>query len=138
MRDKASPALSLDVGICAILNLPKEQIEAILVAPDASTWTGQRDRAMLATLYNTGARVSEFISMRTADVSFEGTPAIRVHGKGRQERHVPVWRSTALQIHRWLQAYPREPHHPLFPHRSGAPLTRVGVTERRKRQLSTH
>jgi integrase/recombinase XerD len=110
--------------------LPKEQIEAILAAPDVSTWTGQRDRVMLATLYNTGARVSELISMRIRDVSFEGTPAIRIQGKGRKERQVPVWRSTALQIRRWLQAYPREPHHPLFPNRSGAPLTRVGVTER--------
>lgn len=110
--------------------LPKEQIEAILAAPDVSTWTGQRDRVMLATLYNTGARVSELTSMRIGDVSFEGTPAIRIHGKGRKQRQVPVWRSTALQIRRWLRAYPREPHHPLFPNRSGASLTRVGVTER--------
>jgi integrase/recombinase XerD len=110
--------------------LPREQIEAILAAPDESIWTGQRDRVMLATLYNTGARVSELIGMRTGDVSFEGVPAVRIHGKGRKERQVPLWRSTATQIRRWLRAHPREASQPLFPSRSGGKLTRVGVTDR--------
>jgi site-specific recombinase XerD len=110
--------------------LPKEQVEVILAAPDETRWAGQRDRVMLTTLYNTGARVSELIGMRIGDVSFEGVPAVRIHGKGRKERQVPLWRGTATQIRRWLRAYPREVDRPLFPNRSGAKLTRVGVTER--------
>ncbi len=110
--------------------LPNEQVEAILAAPDKNRRAGQRDRVMLTTLYNTGARVSELIGMRVGDVSFEGVPAVRIHGKGRKERQVPLWRSTATQIRRWLRAYPREVHQPLFPSRTGAKLTRVGVTDR--------
>jgi integrase/recombinase XerD len=110
--------------------LPKEQVEAILMAPDESTWAGQRDRVMLATLYNTGARVSELTAMCIGDVSFVGTPAIRIHGKGRKERQVPLWRSTAAQIRRWLRRCPRDEHQPLFPNRWGTKLTRVGVTDR--------
>jgi|ERR1017187_2986970 site-specific recombinase XerD len=110
--------------------LTREQMEAILEAPDQNTWTGRRDRVMLATLYNTGARVSELIGMRIADLTLEASPAIRIHGKGRKDRTVPLWRSTAKQVHRWLREYPRMPEQPLFPNRSGGALTRAGVTER--------
>src|ERR1039457_4762993 len=53
--------------------LSREHIEAILAAPHASTWPGQRDRVMLTTLYNTGARVSELIGMRISDLTLEPT-----------------------------------------------------------------
>jgi len=110
--------------------LSREHIEAILAAPDATTWTGQRDRVMLATLYNTGARVSELIGMRVADLVLEPSAWVRIHGKGRKERSVPLWPDTATQLKRWLRAYPRAPGQPLFPNRSGGPLTRIGLTER--------
>lgn len=110
--------------------LPRDQVEAILAAPDQNRWSGQRDRVMLTTLYNTGARVAELTGMRVGDVSFEGVPAVRIQGKGRKERQIPLWPSTAAQIRRWLRAYPREVHQPLFPNRSGGKLTRVGLTER--------
>jgi integrase/recombinase XerD len=48
--------------------LTREEIEALLNAPDAATWCGQRDRVMLTTLYNTGARVSELIGMKVGDI----------------------------------------------------------------------
>jgi site-specific recombinase XerD len=110
--------------------LPQEQVQAILEVPPECSWCGQRDRVMLATLYNTGARVSELTGMRVCDVLLASTAAIRIHGKGRKERTVPLWRSTASQIRRWLRAYPRGPQEPLFPNRRGARMTRVGVTER--------
>ena len=112
--------------------LSRQQIQAILQAPSAATWSGQRDRVMLTTLYNTGARVSELIGMRIADVSFETGPAILIHGKGRKERQVPLWPSTARLLKRWLQQNPRESEQPLFTNRSGAPLTRIGISERLK------
>ena len=112
--------------------LSREHIEAILAAPDTGTWTGQRDHIMLATLYNTGARVSELIDMRVSDLVLGPTSWIRIHGKGRKERSVPLWPDTAKDLERWLRQYPRAPQEPLFPGRSGAPLTRIGFTDRLK------
>jgi integrase/recombinase XerD len=112
--------------------LSREHIEAILAAPDASTWTGQRDRVMLTALYNTGARVSELIGMRISDLTLEPTAWVRIRGKGRKERSVPLWPDTARELKRWLRQYPRAPEQPLFPSRCGGPLTRIGLTERLK------
>ncbi len=112
--------------------LSREHIEAILAAPDANTWTGQRDRVMLTVLYNTGARVSELIGMRISDLTPGPTAWVRIRGKGRKERSVPLWPDTARELKRWLRQYPRAPEQPLFPGRSGGPLTRVGLTERLK------
>jgi len=112
--------------------LSREHMQAVLEAPDPSTWSGQRDRVMLATLYNTGARVSELIGMRIADFSCESGPAIHIRGKGRKERQVPLWPDTARQLRRYLRQYPREAHQPLFTNRARQALTRVGVTERLK------
>ncbi len=113
--------------------LSRDQIQAILDAPDQGTWSGRRDRAMLSTLYNTGARVSELIRLRTTDLSFEPSPAVRILGKGRKERQLPLWTSTARQLKRWLQAEKRDgPEQPLFPNRRGGSLTRTSVAERLK------
>lgn len=112
--------------------LSREHIEAILAAPDKNTWTGQRDRVMFATLYNTGARVSELIGMLIEDLILDPSASVRIRGKGRKERSVPLWRDTAALLKRWLREYPRAPEQPLFPSRSGGVLTRVGLTERLK------
>jgi integrase/recombinase XerD len=110
--------------------LSREHIEAILDAPDRDTWTGHRDRVMLATLYNTGARISELIGIRVGDLTLDPCAFIRLHGKGRKERSVPLWPHTTRQLKRWLRLYPRSADAPLFPSRTGGPLTRIGVTER--------
>ncbi len=112
--------------------LSREHIEAILAAPDRNTSTGQRDRVMFATLYNTGARVSELIGMLVSDLTLEPSASIRIRGKGRKERSVPLWSDTAAQLKRWLRAYPRALEQPLFPNRSGGHMTRIGLTERLK------
>lgn len=112
--------------------LSRDHMEAILAAPDANTWVGQRDQVMLATLYNTGARVSELLGMRVSDLVFGPTSWICIHGKGRKERSVPLWHDTAKELKRWLRHYPRAPDAPLFPGRAGDPLTRIGFTERLK------
>jgi integrase/recombinase XerD len=80
--------------------LSRQHIEAILGAPDSDTWAGRRDRVMLATLYNTGARVSEVTSMRVRDLHLEPGPVVHIHGKGRKERSVPLWRSTVSELKR--------------------------------------
>lgn len=112
--------------------LSQAEITAVLNAPDGASWCGQRDQAMLATLYNTGARVSELIGMRVGDVVLERSASVRIHGKGRKERIVPLWRSTAAQIRRWLPRINTIPDQPLFPNRSSGRMTRSGVTDRLK------
>jgi integrase/recombinase XerD len=115
----------------------REEIDALLNAPDPATWCGQRDRVMLATLYNTGARVSELIGMRVADVVLDRSPSVGIHGKGRKERTVPLWPKTAKQIRLWLRQNPFPRDHPLFPNRTGGPMTRTGVTDRLKLAATT-
>ena len=66
-------------------------MQAVLDAPDAPSWVGQRDRALLTTLYNTGARISEIIGVRIADLVLDGAPCVHLHGKGRKQRTVPLW-----------------------------------------------
>jgi len=117
--------------------LSRKQIEAILAAPDANAWTGRRDRVMLTTLYNTGARVSELIGMRVGDFQLDASPAVRIRGKGRKERSVPLWSSTAKQVRRWLNELHHGPEQPVFPNRSGGVLTRTTMTERLKLAATT-
>lgn len=57
--------------------LSRQEMQAILDAPDAASWSGQRDRVLLATLYNTGARVSEVIGIKVGDIALDGSPSIR-------------------------------------------------------------
>jgi integrase len=95
------------------------ELLAILEAPDPSLWCGLRDRVLLATLYNTGARVSEIIGLRVGDVVLGTTSAIRILGKGRKERTVPLWPSTSRQIRAWLKRIDAAPQQSLFPNRSG-------------------
>jgi len=104
---------------------------------EGNTWCGQRDRVMLATLYNTGARVSELIGLTTGSVVLEGSACVHLHGKGRKQRTVPLWRTTASQLRQWLQCHPRAANQPLFPNRAGGPMTRTGVTDRLKLAVTT-
>jgi integrase/recombinase XerD len=117
--------------------LSREEVQAIINAPDPATWTGQRDQVLLSTLYNTGARVSEARGMTVADVTLAGGPNVRLHGKGRKDRTVPIWPATASQIRRWLVRIDPAPGRPLFPAVGGGPLTRSAITDRLKRATKT-
>lgn len=110
--------------------LTREEMHAIVSAPDPGRWSGNRDRVMLATLYNTGARVSEIIAVRVSDVSLVQTACVRLHGKGRKDRTVPLWKSTTAALRCWLPQVNRGPDSPVFPNRAGAPLSRTGVEYR--------
>ena len=110
--------------------LSKDEIHAILGAPSANRWSGQRDRIMFATLYNTGARVSELTGLRVADVILEGSACVHLHGKGRKNRSVPLWRTTTTQLRHWLPRIDSRPDRPLFPSTRGGRLARPAVTAR--------
>ncbi|WP_244603049.1 tyrosine-type recombinase/integrase [Mesorhizobium delmotii] len=84
--------------------LTRPEIQAILDSPDDATWAGRRDRVLFSLMYNTGARVSEIIGIRCRDIVLEGQPAVHLHGKGRKERCVPLWRPTPALIRRWQRS----------------------------------
>ena len=77
-------------------------MQAILNATDDS-WTGCRDHLLFLFLYNTGARVSEAISVRVQDVQRHDYRAVQLLGKGRKQRMVPLWKETTRLIRAWLK-----------------------------------
>jgi Site-specific recombinase XerD len=86
-------------------NIPKflnrDQIEALLAAPDETKQTGVRDRAMLELLYATGLRVSELCAVRVADIQFEAG-VLRTIGKGNKQRITPVGKSALTAVRAYL------------------------------------
>jgi integrase/recombinase XerD len=111
--------------------LSRDEMQAILEAPDPDSRTGQRDRVLFAVLYNTGARVSEIINVRTKDAILDTSPSIHIMGKGRKQRTVPLWRSTVTQLRAWKRHLgATSPDAPLFPNRDGAAMTRSNVRQR--------
>ena len=116
--------------------LSREQVAAILTAPDRSTWSGHRDAVLLAITYNTGARVSEITGLRVGDVLLDRQAAVHLHGKGRKERAIPLWKNTAADLRGWLHRVSPEPDAPVFPNREGKPLTRSGVRDRLERAVA--
>jgi site-specific recombinase XerD len=117
--------------------LSREEVTAIINAPDASTWSGQRDRILFALLYNTGARVSEVVALRRADVQLEATRSVELTGKGRKSRVVPLWKSTAKDLRAWMTHIGSAPDAPVFPNRDGRPLSRSGVEKRLRNAVRT-
>ena len=110
--------------------LTRAETEAIVAAPDARTWSGLRDHVMLATLYNTGARVSEVAALLIGDATLGREASLRIRGKGRKERLVPLWKSTAAELRGWIAHAGGGTDAPLFPNRHRAPMTRAGIESR--------
>ncbi len=112
--------------------LPREQMLAVIDVP-TQTWIGQRDRLLLTLMFNTGARVSEIIGVRVADVVLGPTSSIRLHGKGRKQRSLPLWKTVARAVRDWLHVNPQlQADAALLPRRDGKPMTRANVAQRLK------
>jgi site-specific recombinase XerD len=118
--------------------LSREEMQAILDAPDARTWAGERDRALFSLMYNTGARVSEAIGLHVGEVVVDGSAVAHLHGKGRKDRSMPLWRTTANVIRIWKRrlACAGEENF-LFPSRGGGCMARSNVTQRLELAVST-
>jgi integrase/recombinase XerD len=111
--------------------LTRDEMQAILDAPESESWTGQRDRVLFAMLYNTGARVSEMINVRAKDLILDTSPSVHILGKGRKHRTVPLWRSTVILLRSWKRRLGIVADDaPVFPNREGAPMTRSNVRQR--------
>lgn len=111
--------------------LSREEMLAVIEAPNG-TRIGRRDHVLFLMLYNTGARVSEVTEIKVGDVVLEDRAAcIHLHGKGRKQRSVPLWRSTVKTVRAWLKQNPQlDTESPLLPNRSGHAMTRTNAAFR--------
>ena len=102
-------------------------MEAVLTAPDQSTWIGRRDHALLLTMYNSGARLSEMTCMQRDQVKFDSTTYLQLHGKGRKERVVPLWAKTGRVLRNWFRECEVKATKVAFPSVRGTPLSSDGL-----------
>jgi integrase/recombinase XerD len=110
-----------------IAYLTRTEMQALLAAPDPSTWSGRRDYALLLTLYNSGARVSEVTALKREQVRFGASTFLQLTGKGRKERTVPLWSDTAQVLKAWFEELGDDTGPIVFPNARGKALSREGV-----------
>jgi integrase/recombinase XerD len=109
--------------------LERTEIEAILFRIDRSSQAGRRDYVLLATMFNTGARVQEVIDLRVCDLQLTPPFQLRLFGKGRKERFCPLWPQTAQVLRAFCaeRAIDLRSEARVFLNQRGGPLTRFGV-----------
>jgi len=110
-----------------IHSLTRSEVEALLAAPDRRTWFGRRDRAFLLVAAQTGLRLSEMTGLTREDVTLGVGAHVRVIGKGRKERCVPLAKPTVAMLKTWLREPPRGDGQILFPNARGTRLSPDGV-----------
>ena len=107
--------------------LEADDVRAIIAKPDRRTADGWRDYTLLLFLYNCGARVSEATGVQWDDLQLVPPRQVRLRGKGRKERLLPLWRETADALHRLRGMAAGAERQHVFVNRQGQPLTRDGV-----------
>ena len=112
-------------------HLTVEQTRLLLAQPDRSTRRGRRDATLLATLYDTAARVQELADLTVRDIRLEPPPLIALTGKGGKTRHVPLGDNTAALLNAYLteQRLNRPGHddEPVFVNQHHSKLSRGGI-----------
>ena len=117
--------------------LTHREIEALLAAPDVSTWSGRRDRTLLLVAVQTGLRVSELVGLRCKDVELGRGAHVRCLGKGRKERCTPLRKDAVRALRGWLRERNPQLSDPLFPSTRGGPLGPDGVEHLLAKHLAT-
>jgi integrase/recombinase XerC len=109
--------------------LNEHEVRAILGGPNRSTPNGRRDYLLLALLYDTGARVQELVNLCPSDFRLDRLPLVRILGKGRKERIVPLIPATAKLVRNYLEETnrPSGDTAPLLPNHRGTKMNRSGV-----------
>jgi integrase/recombinase XerD len=112
-------------------HLTVEQTRRLLAQPDRSTRRGRRDATLLATLYDTAARVQELADLVVRDVRLLPPTMAALTGKGRKTRHVPLMTNTAAMLASYLAERhldrPGHDDHPVFFNQHGTKLSRGGI-----------
>jgi site-specific recombinase XerD len=107
--------------------LSREEVDALLAAPDRHTWSGRRDHAFILTAVQTGFRLSEMTGLKRDDVVLGAGAHLRVIGKGRRERCTPLASTTRAVLKTWLREPRRGDGDILFPNARGGRLSVHGV-----------
>ena len=114
--------------------LTREEVDALLAQPQRGTWIGERDYMFLSIAYNTGARVSELVDLTIESIDLE-RHCVRIVGKGRKLREVPLWDRTTRALRTWLRQCGTDSNAPVFPTRAGQRMTRSNVEKRMARMV---
>jgi site-specific recombinase XerD len=101
-------------------------MQAVLNAPDPQRRDGIRDRAMLHLCFAAGLRVSELVGLPLTGVELQPVAQVRVRGKGRNERALPLWKETAADLRAWLAVRGEAPVPELFLNARGLAMSRFG------------
>jgi site-specific recombinase XerD len=123
-RVLAIPSKKADTRLVRHLSI--EEMQCILDAPVPSRRDGIRDRAMLHLCFAAGLRVSELVGMRLDDVQLRPHPSVLVHGKGRRDRCLPLWKETTSALRAWIAVRGPVQVPELFLNAHGEPMTRSG------------
>lgn len=107
--------------------LTRDEIEALVAAPDLTTWLGRRDRTLLLLAVQTGLRVSELIGLRCQDIELSHGAHVRCLGKGRKARATPLRKEAVVALKDWVGERQAQPTEALFPSLRGGPLSRDSV-----------
>lgn len=137
------PTLDIDsprVGRGLPKLLSESEVERLLAAPDIDDPLGLRDRCMLELLYAAGLRVSELVGLELGQLN-ASQGVVRVLGKGRRERLIPVGEEALYWLGRYMRQSRPELAPPgssvLFPSRRGQMMTRQTFWHRIKRHAAT-
>ena len=120
----AIPMKKTEEALVAFLD--RNEMQALLDAPEISTTLGVRDRAMLHLTYACGLRVSELVSLRMDQFDTRAPPSLRVLGKGRRERILPLWKETVSALNAWLRVRRSNDAPEIFLNANGRAMTRAG------------
>ena len=107
--------------------LTEKETNALLEAPDRSTFTGRRDYALMLVGIQTGLRVSELTGLSCGDVTLGTGAHVRCVGKGRKARCTPLTQSVGTVVKAWIKERDAQSDDPLFPNRRGGQLCTDGV-----------
>ena len=117
--------------------LNREEVDALLGAPDRGSWSGRRDHAFILTAVQTGLRVSEMTGLKRQDLVLGTGAHVQVIGKGRKSRSTPLAKPTRAVLKAWLREPQRGDRDVLFPSFRGERLTIHGVQHLLKKHRAT-
>lgn len=117
--------------------LTEPELDALIDAPDRSTWTGRRDHAFIIVLAQTGLRASELTALHRGDIHLGTGAHTTTTGKGRKQRITPLTKDTVAVLREWIAERGGVDDAPLFPTSTGRPLTRKALARRIAKHTAT-
>jgi integrase/recombinase XerD len=117
--------------------LTDHELQALLDAPDQSTWIGRRDHALILLAAQTGLRASELLGLTRGDLRLGVGAHVSCVGKGRKQRITPLTKQTVTVMRAWARARAGQPGDPVFATSTGRQLTRDALERRLAKHAAT-